>query len=201
MIFWFCQKLSSIRKRNKDMLYKAIFDRSMEEQKPLSVLTSSDETDFWFGIIRDYNNEVVEMRLFDSYGEFDGYVVMPTDDVSGVEYDDEYEMVTAYLIAENSFMTHFPDSILELNEANWRYQLLGTLMDKKIPVELEVGEKTRMGYLEHVGLEDFTMRLFDTFGDNRGKVICDLDAVSCIRYWSKKVKKGALLFDWRNKGK
>ncbi len=187
--------------KNKDMLYSTIFDRSMEEQKPLSVLTSSDETDFWFGIIRDYNNEVLEMRLFDSYGEFDGYVIAQTDEITGVEYDDEYELVTAYLIAENSFMTHFPDSILELNEANWRYQLLSTLMDKKVPVELEVGEKTRMGYLEHVGLEDFTMRLFDTFGDGRGKVICDLDSVSCIRYWSKKVKKGALLFDWRNKGK
>jgi hypothetical protein len=179
------------------MMFNDLFNRSIEEQKPLSLMKSSDSDDFWFGVVSDFNEDVVEVRLFDSYGEFDGYVITPADSIYGIEYDDEYEMTTAYLIAENSFMTHIPDSKVKLKGNNWTYHTLLALMNLKIPIEVSMDEETKMGYVERVELEAFEMRLFDSFGDSRGRIFCSHEELEHVRYLSKKIKKSALLFEWR----
>jgi hypothetical protein len=181
------------------MLYSEIFDRSMEEKKPLSLLKSDDSDDFWFGIVVDYNEDVVELQLFDGYGEFDGYMVTETDYVMGVEYDDEYEMTTAYLMAENDFTAYAPASEVKLKASKNMYHALVSLMDKNIPVAIGIDEEPRMGYLEKVSPEGFELRAFDHLGDARGRYLCTVESVEFIQYFSKKVKKSSLLYEWRQK--
>lgn len=182
------------------MVFSAIFDRSIQEQKPLSLIRNSDR-DFWFGIISHYNEEALEVKRYDSFGEFDGFMIYETDEVLSIEFDDEYEQMLTFLISENSFLTHNPDSKLDGLGSNWRYHVLSTLSSYHLPLDIIENSKSHIGMVKNVNFETVEIECIGSMGDDFGSLIFKLEDVSSICYYSRKIKKAAILHEWRKHNK
>ena len=179
------------------MIFKDLFDKSIQDQKPLSLIKGDSDNDFWFGTLVSYSEEALELKSYNLFGEFDGYLVVPIEDVSSVEYNDDYEDVMNYLISENNFLAHIPDSKIDTLGGNWKYSALACFEGEPIVVSVQESETEQLGFIKNVSLESIEMACIDKLGESIGSVLFMTDNVESICYYTRRTKKAGMLYSWR----
>jgi len=61
--------------------------------------------------------------------------------------------------------------------------------------------KAHVGIVKHVDFEIVEMECFGSMGDDFGSLVFKLEDVSSICYYSRKIKKAAILHEWRKRNK
>lgn len=177
-----------------------VLQKSKEEKKIISVWKYNDDSGFFVGFVKDFNEEMIILQHFTKYGKMDGIIIERIEAIKSIDFDDDYSKSMQYLI-ENPNLLDQQDEInvnLNLNE-EWQFEMLRQVEgDKNVVVSVEINRSDYYsGFILFVSETDFIINCLGKNGEEEGKVIYKLEDVTSLRVNDIEDRKRKLLYFWR----
>jgi len=175
-----------------------LFEISKTNKKIIAVRMYGDEDDFWLGYIEDYNDEIIQFRLFDSRGIDDGVVIEKQENIDSIDFDSEYEKTYEFLINSINNLKEIKKIVSFKNSADWKKEYLEEFRQRKEVISFEVGEENvNYGYVIDLTDKEFTINAVSNIGEDEGKTIYKIEDIKTFCFANVKSKVREKLNKWR----
>ena len=177
-----------------------IFEVSKTEKKIIGIRKYKDEDDFWLGYIENYNDEIIQLRLFDTLGIEDGVVIEKQENIDSIDFDSDYEKTYEYLVNRNYNLNEIEEIVSFKNSADWKKEYLEEFKERNelISFEIDKGDELIIqGYILDLNNNEFMINAIGHIGEDEGKTIYKIDDMVALRFASRKSKLRAELSKWK----
>ncbi len=191
--------LQAKRKMNTEII-KEIFEDSKNTKNLIGIWTYTDDSGYWSGYVKDYNDEFVQIRHYTKYGKPDGTIIEKISNIESIDYEDDYAKCLKYLI-ENSAELDAEKELKQIlpNENNWQYEYLNNhtrLSDRILRISVK-DDNTYSGFIDKIDSENVVIQLIGSLGEDEGFSMYKLEDISCIRINDIENRKRLMLYNWK----
>ena len=175
-----------------------IFEKSKNRKKIIGVRLYGDEDDFWLGYIEDFNEEIIQLRIFDSLGIDDGVVIEQQENIDSIDFDSDYEQTYEFLINKNYDLKQMQEMIGFKNSINWRKEYLDESLLRNELISFQFSENQKIyGYVLDLTDKEFIINAISHLGECEGKTIYKIEDIKAIAFSNRKSKLRQELNTWR----
>ena len=166
------------------MIYKAI-EKSKKNNKLIGFKLYGD-TGCWYGIVNDFDNDFIEIKLINKFGELDGITVERIANVERIDISDEYlkNLELLYKNKDKIRDIETPSRVFEtINEEEWQYDILKLyLKDEKQMLSIQINsDDYYRGFVRLIDKSCFEFEIIDHEGNSNGISLFKIDDVSSIK--------------------
>ena len=181
---------------------KKIFEVSKTEKKIISVRKYGDEDDFWLGYIENYNDEIIQLRLFDSQGIDDGIVIEKQENIDSIDFDSDYEKTYEYLVNKIYNLNEIEEIVSFKNSVDWKKEYLKEFKQRNELISFEIDEGDGLiicGYVLDLYDNEFIINAIGHTGEDEGKTIYKIDDLVSLKFASKRCKLREEFNKWKKR--
>ncbi len=163
-------------------MLKILFDLC-KTQKMASIYTDVQNTNkFHYGTISYVNTDEIVISLISPNGNFDGFILIPTDLVYRIEFGGQYDEKMQKLITQSDCKKIF----LEQNDLKTSLLKNALKTHNVISIELmDSGYYDVIGFVEMLDENLCKFRCIDEYGIEDGETIFEINDITKIRYLSE----------------
>jgi len=177
-----------------------IFEVSKTDKKIIAVRKYGDEDDFWLGFIENYNDEIIQLRVFDSQGIDDGIVIEKQENIDSIDFDSDYEKTYEYLVNRIYNLNEIEEIVSFKNSVDWKKEYLDEFKQRNELISFQINEGAGLiiyGYVLDLHDNEFIINAIGHIGEDEGKTIYKIDDIVALKFASRKSKLRAELNKWR----
>ena len=175
-----------------------LFEMSKTNKKIIGMRLYRDGDDFWLGYIEDYNDEIIQFRLFDSLGNEDGVVIEKQENIESIDFDSDYEKTYECLVNSMNNLDIVEEIVSFKNSADWKKEYLEEFRQRNEIISFKVGaENVIYGYVLDLTDKEFTINGVSNIGKEEGKTIYKIDDIKTLRFASVICKLREKFNNWR----
>jgi len=176
-----------------------IFEVSKTDKKIIAIRKYGNEDDFWLGYIENYNDKIIQLRLFDSQGIDDGVVIEKQENIDSIDFDSNYEKTYEYLINRIYNLNEIKEIISFKNSVDWKKEYLEEFKQRNDLISFQIYESEGLiiyGYVLDLYDKEFIINAIGRLGEDEGKTIYKIDDIVTLKFASRKSKLRAELNNW-----
>lgn len=166
-------------------MIEEIFKKSKAEQELIGI-TLYGESEFWCGIVEDYNDEFLQLRHFTKYGVLDGVAVEKISQIERIDIQDEYLKAMKIVIErreeleKGSIKTRVFE---ELNEDNWQFVCLKPYEnDIDVLASIQINDDSfYQGYVVQINDEHLKFEIIGNSGESEGICLFKIEDISSVK--------------------
>jgi hypothetical protein len=175
-----------------------LFEMSKINKKIIGVRMYEDEDNFWLGYIENYNDEIIQLRQFDTFGFDDGIFVEKQENIESIDFNSDYEKTYEYLINSIYNLNEIEEIVSFKNSVNWKKEYLEEFKQRNEVISFQFGKgDTIYGYIENLTDKELIINAIGRLGEDEGKTIYKIDEIKALEFASRKSKLRKELNKWR----
>jgi hypothetical protein len=176
-----------------------ILEGSKVKKKVIGVSLYGDNG-FWYGIIVDYNEDIVQLQNYTEYGQLNGVSLLEFSQIERVDFNDEHTNSLEFLIKnqdEFKKMNYKNLFFNELTDDDWKFQALKPYeKERKLLVGVQINQDdTYFGFIEKIDEEYFSFRCIGNLGEDKGLCVFNTEDVTSFVINDLDCRKRYLLFN------
>lgn len=163
-------------------LMDSLLEKSKQEKELLSFYIYGDDK-FWCGYIIDYSEEFLVIQHFTKYGENDGIIIHPKNQIERIDFNDDYIKSMKYIIENKDIIRKSNEiNIVYTKNENYILNVLKQLSgNNDVIVSFQISNKDfYTGYILEFSDVDFTLNCIGQDGDALGMVLLKIEDVTNI---------------------
>ncbi|SNR37186.1 hypothetical protein [Lutibacter flavus] len=177
-----------------------LLNKSKNEQNIIRIWFYGEEEKFWFGYVKNVNEELFSLQHFTNYGSPDGILIEQIENIESIDFDNEFSKTMEYLIKHQNEIYKEPQIDLEItDEDNWQFEILDSqlgLKDRIITIQIN-GDKFYSGIIEWIDEGHLVLNKVGEAGQDEGKSIFIIDDINTIQINNLENRKRLMLYKWR----
>jgi hypothetical protein len=178
-----------------------ILQRSKESKELIGLWRYNEDDNFWCGHVLDFNDTIVKIQNYTSFGKPDGVIIAMIENIRSVDFDDDHCNAMQVVIDYASELEKEDKIVIPIKETeNWEYAILKQQeadFDVITSVELNNGD-IMSGFILSVTENDFIIKCIGSIGNDQGSSIFKIEDITGFRINDIDNRKRALLYNWRN---
>lgn len=183
------------------MSFKNMLEKAKQENKLVSVFNKNDDGElFSIGYVHVVTESFVVLRAYSKYGEDSGYEIRSISEIGKLEMDGKYEKKIECL--SQNFKNIFSATSLtdDLGE-DVVMRIMEIAMDRHIMLVIWVEEPdySLVGHVSSIDGKLATMCLVDTYGDDDGTAVVEIENIIAIDFHSKDAQMMGFLSSMKSK--
>ena len=184
----------------KTEIIKEIFENSKKTKSLIGIWTYSDDSGFWSGYVKSYNEEFVQIHHYTKYGKSDGTIIEKISNIESIDYEDDYAKCLRFLIEKSNELDLEKELDQPLpNEKKWQFEYLNNhtkLTDRIVRITVK-DDITYSGFVNKIDSDNIVLQLIGKLGEDEGFSMYKLEDISCIRINDIENRKRLMLFNWK----
>lgn len=182
-------------------ILKEILQESMDKKKIIGIRIYDNDDFLFTGYILDYNDKTFQIRHFTDYGKDDGTVIERTENISNIEFNEDYYDCLEYLVQINEELDKLNSTNIKYNLSNnWHFDVLSEFVGKKIIVAVENQKKENiLGFITKLTESELIINTIGDLGQDEGLSYYKLQDINSIQPDDLECRKRLALYKWRNK--
>lgn len=181
-------------------IFNEIFEKSKENKELIAIRKYNDEDSFWCGYVVDYNDTLLKIQHFTSYGKLDGLLIFQIDEIKHLDFNDDYCKSMQVVIDYSNELEKEESIDLPLpNSEDWNFQILKKMeSNHDIITSFQINNSDYYtGFILTVSDTQFIIQCIGKIGENDGTSIFKIEDVTGFHINDIDNRKRALLYKWR----
>jgi len=155
---------------------------------------------FWYGIVIDFNEDILQLQHYTEYGQLNGVVIIEVSQIERTDFNDDHTQSLDFLIKNQDEFKNMNYTNLffnELTDDNWKFQALKPYeKERKLLVGVQINQDdTYFGFIEKIDEEYFSLHCIGNLGEDKGLCIFNTEDVSSFVINDLDCRKRYLLFN------
>lgn len=184
-----------------DNITFSIFEKSRKDRNLIGIYQLGEESTFYSGYVIDYDDAFVQIQHYTKYGKPDGVLLMKIEDITGLDYQDDYAKCLEYVIKHVKELDKQPSFEANLpNSDNWQHEILEQVLGRKdciVRVSFEESA-SYVGFVDELDDEFVLLNYISTTGLDEGYSRYELSEIEDIRVNDLEARKRLMLYNWKN---
>ncbi len=181
-------------------MIKEILKKSKETKEIIGLRLYDGDEDFWCGYVENFNDNIIQLRHFDKYGNDDGIIIEQIEHIESVDFDSEYEKTFNYITRQKNNFDKV-ESVAGFKDCdNWRFEYLKDSKEKNRIISLEFNQDYVIyGKIIDLNDSEFNLQGIGKLGEIEGNTIYKLDDISALKIMDSDCRFRIELYNWRIK--
>lgn len=181
-------------------IIEEVFENSKTTMSLVAISTYRDDSGFWTGYVKEFNEEFVQLHHYTKYGKSDGTVIEKITNIESIEFEDDYVKCLAFLIRnsdkldiERGFTQPVP------TQEDWQFDYLNFHLGQSqriIRIELD-NEITYSGFVTKLDKENVILQLIGELGNEQSFSMYKLEDIISVRVNDIENRKRLMLYNWK----
>ncbi|MEQ8519487.1 MAG: hypothetical protein RLN79_02380 [Cytophagales bacterium] len=177
-----------------------ILEKSKTNKQLIGIRLYQEENDFWLGYIEDFNEEIIQLRYFDQFGNEDGIVIEQQSNIDSIDFESEYEKTYEYLVNKKNYLVDIVPIVTFKDSENWRYEYLKEVKNRNELISVQFNDEVIIyGYVIELDGDSLILDTVDQLGQTEGKTVYKIEDITAFKIADKHCKQRQELYTWRVK--
>ena len=179
-------------------MLEEIFEDSKKNQTLIGIHLYG-ESGFWCGYVDDYNEEFIQLKHFNKYGDSDGVLVERVSQIESIDIEDDYLKALKLTIEKNQELRN--DTLKtrifeELDEDNWQFVCLKPYEnDRNVLVGIQINNSSfYRGFVLKIDDLYLKFEIIGNAGESEGSSLFHVDDVNAIKINDLECRRRLILY-------